>query len=326
MPAVAPFVPLIAGGLGLLGSRNAPDQQTTSQGGSSTGRQVTDATSTSQTNIDPRLQRQANSLLRQINAGGGIAPINRTTFDASGFVRNQLGQPLGMNPFATGANQNQFASGAGINPYLDEAFNTAAGATQNRLASEFARAGRYGSGANQQARSQELQTLASNIYGQGFEAERQRQFGATEANLGRQYGATESNLGRGYGLQSQALGLSPTIGSQIQSHQQALYDYPGQHVNQAISRLGALSPFFPSSVSQRNQGVQSQAGTSTGSQTTPLYNDPFSGFAGGALLGSVLSGQPLIPSLGKKVQPYQPPTAAINPYGFGGGFGGYGLA
>lgn len=322
MPAIAPFVPLIAGGLGLLSSRNAPEQQTVSQGGRHSGGQVTDATSTAQTQIDPRLQQTAGRLLQRIyEPGGTVAPLNYTTQGASQFIRNQLGQPLGTNPFATGG-MNQFASGGGINPYLDNVFDTAAGATQNRLASEFARAGRYGSGANQQARSQELQTLAANIYGPGFEAERQRQFGATEANLGRRFNATEANLGRGYGLQSQALGLAPSIGGQIQARNQAQADRPSENFNQTLTRLGSLFPFFPSTTTQRNQGTQSQSGFTSGSQTTPLYNDPFSGFAGGALLGSALTGRPVIPSFN---QPYKSPVSTIDPYGFGGGFGGYGL-
>lgn len=63
------------------------------------------------------------------------------------------------------------------NPYLDQTFNRAADLTRTRLSSEFAGAGRD-LGASIPARSEELQTLASNIYGGNFQAERDRQIGA----------------------------------------------------------------------------------------------------------------------------------------------------
>lgn len=63
------------------------------------------------------------------------------------------------------------------NPFLQQTFNRAADLTQTRLGSEFAGAGRD-VGAALPARSEELQTLASNIFGGNFQAERDRQVGA----------------------------------------------------------------------------------------------------------------------------------------------------
>jgi hypothetical protein len=60
------------------------------------------------------------------------------------------------------------------NPYLKNTFNRAADLTRTRLASEFAGSGRDLS-ASAPARSDELQTLASNIYGGNYQAERDRQ-------------------------------------------------------------------------------------------------------------------------------------------------------
>ncbi len=60
------------------------------------------------------------------------------------------------------------------NPFLQGTFNRAADLTRNRLSSEFAGAGRN-LGASLPARSNELQTLASNIFGGNFQAERDRQ-------------------------------------------------------------------------------------------------------------------------------------------------------
>lgn len=69
-------------------------------------------------------------------------------------------------PLQTAANAAvQDFRGGGINPYtsLDMQFNRAADLTRTRLDSEFAGAGRN-LGAAMPARSEELQTLASNIY------------------------------------------------------------------------------------------------------------------------------------------------------------------
>lgn len=63
------------------------------------------------------------------------------------------------------------------NPYLDQTFNRAADLTRGRLDSEFAGSGRN-LGASMPARSEELQTLASNIYGGNYQAERDRQTSA----------------------------------------------------------------------------------------------------------------------------------------------------
>lgn len=60
------------------------------------------------------------------------------------------------------------------NPYLADTFNRAADLTRTRLSSEFAGAGRD-IGASLPARSDELQTLASGIFGGNFQNERNRQ-------------------------------------------------------------------------------------------------------------------------------------------------------
>jgi len=63
------------------------------------------------------------------------------------------------------------------NPFLEGTFNRAADLTRGRLDTEFAGAGRN-LGASQPARSEELQTLASNIFGGNFQQERDRQLQA----------------------------------------------------------------------------------------------------------------------------------------------------
>lgn len=68
------------------------------------------------------------------------------------------------------------------NPFLEQTFNRAADLTRTRLSSEFAGAGRDLSAA-MPARSEELQTLASNIFGGNFQAERDRQNAALSQGL-----------------------------------------------------------------------------------------------------------------------------------------------
>ena len=88
----------------------------------------------------------------------GLRP-NELNTNASHLVNNTL-QGDYLNPDS--------------NPYLQGTFNRAADLTRGRLDSEFAGAGRN-LGAALPARSEELQTLASNIYGGNYQAERDRQ-------------------------------------------------------------------------------------------------------------------------------------------------------
>lgn len=68
------------------------------------------------------------------------------------------------------------------NPFLQGTFDRAADLTRGRLDTEFAGAGRN-LGASKPARSEELQTLASNIFGGNFQAERGRQQDAVNQSL-----------------------------------------------------------------------------------------------------------------------------------------------
>lgn len=69
------------------------------------------------------------------------------------------------------------------NPYLQGTFDRAADLTQGRLDSQFSGAGRN-LGASYPARSEELQTLASNIFGGNYQAERSRQDNAITSAQG----------------------------------------------------------------------------------------------------------------------------------------------
>ena len=95
------------------------------------------------------------------------------------------------------------------NPYLQQTFDRAADLTQTRLASEFAGSGRD-LGAARPARSDELQTLSSNIFGGNFQQERDRQQNA----LGQAQEFDPTNL-----LINRISGIIPGAGGSTRSTQ-----------------------------------------------------------------------------------------------------------
>lgn len=122
-------------------------------------------TSTTNTNPPAFLQRPleqaagfATDRLTQDMAGGGLGP-SELNDNAANLVNNTV--------------QGDFLS-PDSNPFLEGTFNRAADLTRGRLDSEFSGAGRN-LGAQAPARSEDLQTLASNIFGGNFQAERDRQ-------------------------------------------------------------------------------------------------------------------------------------------------------
>lgn len=302
MPAAIPFIPLIGGALGALSAKKAPKQQTTTQGGSSVSQ------NTSSVQLPAALTGAADAALGRAQSlfgqGMPIAPVSQQVTNAAQMLQNLGTNVPGHNTMPTSS---VFAGGQTINPYLDQVFNAAANATQNRRATEFANAGRLNSDSHQGARSEELQTLAAQIYGGGFESERQRQYGAAEAgvnralsqaeaNLGRDFSATEGNLDRVLQAAPQLFG----IGQYLQQQQQQQLNSPQNSLDQYINQLNALGSFYPGTTTTQSSTDQ------TGNVTQPLYNSPLAGFAGGAQLGSYLGG--LFPQ--KNTQP-------VNPYDVG---------
>ena len=117
------------------------------------------------------------------------------------------------------------------NPYLDQTFNRAADLTRTRLASEFAGSGRN-IGASLPARSNELQTLASNIYGQNYQAERDRQIGA----IGQAYQFDPTNI-----LINRIGGLIPGAGGTQTTTQPVHQDRFGQMLGLGLLGAGLFS-------------------------------------------------------------------------------------
>jgi hypothetical protein len=162
---------------------------------------------------------------------------------ASGYVRDTLG--------------GGFMNG---NPYADAAFEKARLATQGGLASEFGRSGRNVE-QSQGLRSQQLNDLATSMYGGMYENERNRMQGVLPyaQQLGNQQYTDAAALAGSGALQ--------------QGQQQRQMDAPGTALDQYLARI---------------------RGTDYGSTTT----QPGGGFSGGGALGGAMIGNMLFPGLG----------------------------
>jgi len=159
----------------------------------------------------------------------------------------------------------------GANPYLDQMFNRAALGTQNQLASEFARSGRNVDAA-EGMRSQQLNDLATNIYGGAYDAERNRMQGVLP------YAPTLAN--QDY-LDIQQLG---NVGSQVENLASQIQNAPNASLDQYLSRVRGGD--YGSSQRQTQSG--SRLGGALGGGMLGSYYGPW-GALGGAVLGGLLS-------------------------------------
>lgn len=198
---------------------------------------------------------QAQSLYNQ--GGGGVAGFNSD-------------QTAGMNQARTLAGNNQLGGAASglatntlnggflnSNPYLDKTFEQARLATQNGLSSEFAGHGRNVE-ASQGLRSQQLDDLATKIYGGNYAQERQNQM----ATLGMSPGLNQAQYADANALMG--------IGGQQQQQRQTELDQPGNSLDQYMQRVGG-------SYGQVN--------------SQPTSQNRFGSALGGGMLGSQLGGQ-----------------------------------
>jgi hypothetical protein len=131
----------------------------------------------------------------------------------------------GLNTAATGLATNTLNGGfLGSNPHLNAQFEQARLATQGGLASEFAGRGRNVE-ASEGLRSQQLNDLATRIYGGNYQAERDRM----QSTLGMSPGLNASQFTSGNAL----LG----IGGQQQAQQQAQLNQRGNSIDEYLQRV-----------------------------------------------------------------------------------------
>ena len=204
---------------------------------------------------------QANALLAnggpQYYPGPQLAAFNPTQ---QGAMKGIVG--LGMNgtPALSAAQglDRSLLSGGGSNPWLDQAFQQAAGATQNQLASEFAGSGRNVA-ASEPLRAEQLNNLATSIYGGNYQN--------TLADA-LQAGNQAQSL---YDTRLQGLGAAAGVGQQVQNQSQALIDASKNAFN--------YNQMLPYQNLQQYEGFLS--GVQPGQQqTNPYFTNPMANALG----------------------------------------------
>lgn len=165
------------------------------------------------------------------------------------------------------------------NPYLDSMFSRAANQTQPRLASEFAGAGRNVD-ASQGLRSQELNDLATGIYGGAYNTGVQQQENAAAM--------APSILNSQLGLQNSLYGAGQNVQNLAQQYIQAPQNSLNQYLSRANGSLGQTSTFNPAF----NAGAGALGGALTGSSLGQNIGNMFGGSGGdwGSLLGALGGG------------------------------------
>jgi len=111
------------------------------------------------------------------------------------FARQTLNE-LFSNSGVPGASANlrSVANGSyiGKNPYIGKLYDQAAGSVRSQVNSQFAGAGRYGSGAHQGVLGEQLSRLANQMYGDDYTRERQYQLQAAVAETDADQRAAQS--------------------------------------------------------------------------------------------------------------------------------------
>jgi hypothetical protein len=143
-------------------------------------------------------------------------------------------------------------SGGGSNPYENAMFNRAAQSTQNQLSSEFAGHGR-GVVASMPERSQQLNDLATNFYGNQYQ---------NNINNALQAGNQAQGL---YGTQMQGYNAAMGVGNQVQGQAQNL-------INANQQKYNYYQNLPQTTISQYEQNL---AGVQPGmANTNPYFNNP----------------------------------------------------
>jgi hypothetical protein len=261
-------------------------------GGSSSSPQRTTTTTEPPAFIRPFMEYGAQQSRALYETGGPsyyggntVVPFSQQTEAALGGTeaRAMGGSPVNQaaQNYATGilgsTPTSQF--GGASNPYLDAQFNRAADATQQRLQSGFAGNGRNIEAARPAA-SQELNDLATGIYGGAYENERNRM---------------AEDLARQRSTQFGVAGLAPQIANQDYVDLNALQGVGGQVEDLAGNLMQDQAARWDFSQNAPQMNLDNYIARVTGSypgqnatQTTPTYRNQGAGALGGAMSGAAL--------------------------------------
>lgn len=225
----------------------------------------------------PYLQSGLQNAQNLYNQNGGNAPVvpfAPQTEQALNLTQQRAlqGSPVtgSAQQYVTRSLQGGFL---GQNPYLDQTFNQAALATQNQLASEFARGGRDVE-ASQGLRSQQLNNLATGIYGGAYENERNRMQGVLPF--------AQSLANQDYMDLDRLRG----VGAEVEGLAGQYANAPGAALDQYLARVRGTDYGSTQSTTQRtptNRGSGILGGAMAGFQ----LGGPW-GALGGGLLGGLL--------------------------------------
>lgn len=195
------------------------------------------------------------------------SPVNQA---AQGYATNLLSNPV----------TSQF--GGASNPYLDATFNRAADQVQNRIQTGFA-----GSGRNIEAgrplAAQEMNDLATGIYGGAYENERNRM---------------ASDISQQRATQLGVAGMAPNLANQdyvdinaLQGVGGQVEDLAGRYMEDNAARwdFGQNSPQTNLDNYLQRLGMVAGGSGNTTTGTTPTYRNRTSGALGGAAAGAGLA-------------------------------------
>ncbi len=220
----------------------------------------------------------AQNLYNQQSGTQTVAPFSSETEAGLQGITNQAtaGNPItgSANTLAQSTLNGDYLNS---NPHLDATFNRAALQTQNQLASQFAGSGRNVD-ASMGLRSQQLNDLATGIYGGAYDAERNRQ--------------------------QQVLGMSPQlaqgscadydrllgVGAQREGLAQEQLDAPGRNLDQFLTRVSGNYGQTQISPSTRNRAAGAMGGAMMGSQMAGQFSSNPWAQGAGALMGGYLGG------------------------------------
>lgn len=212
------------------------------------------------------------------NGGTGVAPQSAETLSAlQGTADRAQGGNAGVTAAQNVNTQTINGDFLNNNPWLDQTFNRAAMQTQNQLASQFAGSGRN-LGASEGLRSQQLNDLATGIYGGAYDSERNRQ---------------QQAISNAPGLANQDyvdLGQLANVGAQREGYAQDILNQPGTALDQYLGRVTGSVGSTSYQPSTRNRGAGAIGGALLGSQLGSQYGSGNWGSAIGGLLGAGLGG------------------------------------
>jgi hypothetical protein len=223
----------------------------------------------------------------QYYGGNTVVPFSQQTENALGMTEQRAmnGSPVNTaaQDYATRTLNTSPTSqfGGASNPYLDATFNKAADSVQQRLGTQFAGSGRN-LDASRAVNADELNNLATNIYGGAYESERNRMAQDIEQQRSRQFGMA---------------GLAPTLANQDYVDINALHGVGGQ-VEDLTGRLmedQAARWDFSQNAPQMN--LDNYIARITGAypgqnatQTTPTHRNRAAGAVGGIATGAGIAG------------------------------------